>query len=637
MNRKLEILHLEDDPDDAEIIQRQFKAEHLAAQVTCVRTREQYETALAIGGFDLIISDYSMPGFDGLSALKMARERYPMTPFIFASGTIGEERAVEALKLGATDYVIKDRPARLVQAVERAMESAAAARERIRDAEKIHEQAMLLDRAQDAICLFDMAHTILYWNSSAVRLYGWTTAEALGRNANELLFRDDRAAHVAALKSIISKGDWQGQLQQVTRDGRQIIVESRWSLVRGRGGEPKSMLVINSDITEKKQIEAQLLRTQRMDSIGALAGGIAHDLNNCLTPVMLGIALLEQESPSPAAAKMLEIMRASTQRGVDMVRQILTFARGAGGDRTVLQLGPLIKDMTRLAEETFPRSVNIESTVGPNLAAVTGNATQLSQVLLNLCVNARDAMPEGGHLRIAAETVVLDEASARSRQLPPGLHVRLSVRDTGHGMPPRVLEKIFEPFFTTKDHGKGTGLGLSTVMGIVKTHGGSIEAESETGRGTTLTVYLPAAQQAVCFADDHRRPEVPKGHGELVLLVDDEAAVLEVTRLLLESFGYNVVTAHNGEEALAIYRQDPAGFDVVVTDMMMPTMNGEETITALRQMDPTVKVVGISGLGPNTPLVSAGQTLGNAFLRKPFTTTDLLGTLHRVLPVNAST
>ena len=586
MKGHLRILHLEDDHADAELLKVTLAGENLDSTITRVETRPEFEQALANGQFDLIISDYSLPGFDGLSALGMAAARLPDTPFIFSSGTIGEERAIEALLNGATDYVLKDRPARLMSAIRRAVADAETAQERRRAAERIREQAELLDRAQDAICLLGMDQTILFWNKSAERLYGWSAGEALGRNCRDLLFQGDPARPLAAQTHLNNAGEWRGEFEQTTRDGKKITVESRWTLVRDGKGTPKSMLIINTDVTEKRQIESLLLRTQRLDSIGALAGGIAHDLNNCLTPVLIGLNVLEAEVTSEAGRKMLKVMHSCTRRSADMVRRILLFARGVSGEHSSLQLRHLIGEMTKLAEDTFPGSIEIQTRVAPELALVTGNATQLNQVLLNLCVNARDAMPDGGRLQIEAVNFVLDQENARSKELPSGPYVLLTVSDTGHGMAAEVLEKIFEPFFTTKGPGKGTGLGLSTVLGIVKTHRGKVEVSSLPGRGTTISVYLPAASGAAPLSGGPAPAQMPKGDGEFILLVDDESATLEVTRLLLEAYGYNVATATHGAEAVARYREHSAGFNAVITDIMRPVMDGPNTIQALRQIDP---------------------------------------------------
>ena len=631
MTTPLHFLHLEDDELDAELVQRMLKAGNLNCVITYAKTHREFEAALKKDKFDLIMSDYSLPAYDGRTALELARQQYPETPFIFLSGTIGEERAVDSLKLGATDYVLKDRLARLVPAIRRALVEADVQQKRRQAEQRIHDQAALLDKARDAICLNDMEQCILYWNKSAERLYGWTAQEALGRNANELLFQGDLSAPCEALRNLISKGEWQGELHQVTKDGKRIVVESRWTLLRDPSNEPRSILIINTDITEKKQIEAQFLRTQRLESIGALAGGIAHDLNNALTPVLMAAKLIRGEIATEDGRKLLDTMYSSARRGVEMVNQILSFARGVGGEHSVLQVAHLIHEMIKLAKDTFPRSIQIQSHVPRDLSPVLGNATQLHQVLMNLCVNARDAMPEGGRLSIEAANVNLDDAAARARQQSPGPYVLITISDCGHGMPAEVLNKIFEPFFSTKPPGKGTGLGLSTVMGIVKTHDGFVVVSSEVDKGSTFRVYLPALHDVEASVGHHNPPEPPRGRGELILLVDDEISILEVTKAALEAFNYRILLARDGTEAVAMYLRHRSEIHAVVTDMMMPKMNGPAAIRALRTIDPSVKIIGVSGLGPEAPLTLAGKSHVEAFLKKPFTTEELLTALHALL------
>jgi two-component system, cell cycle sensor histidine kinase and response regulator CckA len=510
MKAPLHILHVEDNPADAALARSLLEGEGITCNVFCVKSEVDFRKGLERAELDLIVSDFSMPNFDGLSALKLARVSRPEVPFIFLSGTIGEELAIESLKEGATDYVIKDRMSRLPSSVRRAVRDAAEMTERRRMEQRIREQAALLDRAQDAICLNDMSQQILYWNKGAERLYGWKSQEAMNRNANVLLFQDDLTVPTEALRNLIRKGEWKGELQQVTKSGKKIVVESRWTLLRDEAGEPKSILVINTDVTEKKQIEAQFLRTQRMETIGALTGGIAHDLNNALAPVLMAVGLLRPELTSEEGERLLDMMAASARRGAEMVRQILSFSRGVGGEHQLLHLKPIIREMSQLAEKTFPRTIKIETRIATELPTVVGNHTQLHQVLLNLCVNARDAMPMGGSLVIDAQTTALEKAHLpKDSGLSPGQYVRLQVSDTGEGIPAEVREKIFDPFFTTKEIGKGTGLGLSTVMGIIKTHGGFLNFSSEVGRGTTFNVYLPAKATA-----SHQSAPPPIEEGE---------------------------------------------------------------------------------------------------------------------------
>jgi two-component system cell cycle sensor histidine kinase/response regulator CckA len=497
MKSSLHILHLEDNPRDAELISSLLESDGLDCAIRHVKTKEEFESAIVTDEFDVILSDFALPNYNGLSALQEARRKVPAVPFILLSGTVGEEVAIQSLKTGATDYVLKQRPARLVQAIRRALEETEE-RARLQIAEdRVREQAALLDKAQDAIHVRDMDEHIRYWNRGSERLYGWTTDEAFGRNANEFPLTDPASELDAAKAQVLANGEWLGELCQTTKTGQKVIVESRWNLVRDEQGNPKSVLVINTDVTEKRQIEAQFLRTQRMETIGALAGGIVHDLNNVLAPVLMAADVLEGMQTTDESREMLRLVRTSAQRGSDMVKQILSFTRGVSGERTRLDLKVLISDMVRMAKDTFPRGIRIETSLPADTHPVRGNQTQLHQVLLNLCVNARDAMTGKGKISICAENVALEKFRTRwQHDGVSGEYVRLIVSDTGHGIPPPVMENLFEPFFTTKEIGKGTGLGLSTVMAIVKQHGGFIDVQSEPGKGTSFLVYLPSARAA---------------------------------------------------------------------------------------------------------------------------------------------
>src|SRR6266496_1297150 len=404
----LRILHLEDNSFDAELMMSQLEAEGVSCTIKRVDTREAFLSALEKEEFDLVISDFTLPSFGGVSALSLCRERRPDVPFIFVSGTIGEESAVQSLKSGATDYVLKDRMTRLAASVRRAVQEAEERAERRRADEKIREQAALLDKARDAICVTDMEQRVLYWNKSAERLYGWSAEEIAGGGANERLFSGESTRALEAIKQLIRQDEWQGTLNKVGKDGREIIVDSHWTLLRDEAGEPKSILVIDTDVTEKKQIEAQLLCTQRMQSIGALAGGIAHDLNNVLSPILLVAELIRGELASDDSRAMLDTATASAKRGAEMVKQILSFARGVSDELKLLQVKHLVNEMVKLVRDTFPKSIQIQSDVAMKLYPVCGDATQLHQVLLNLCVNARDAMPRGGVLRLEAANIELD-------------------------------------------------------------------------------------------------------------------------------------------------------------------------------------------------------------------------------------
>ncbi|SNQ59862.1 PAS domain S-box protein [Candidatus Methanoperedens nitratireducens] len=505
--------------------------------------------------------------------------------------------------------------------------------ERKQAEEKIREQAALLDKAQDAIGVRDLEHRLIYLNKGAQRLYGWTAEEAIGKNADRLLYKEQSPQLIEAKKSVIEEGEWIGKLHQVTKDGKEIIVESRWTLVRDSEGRPKSILIINTDITGKEKLEAHLLRAQRMESIGTLAGGIAHDLNNMLTPIMISLQMLKEKFKDEQSQKLLTILENNSCRGADLIKQVLSFARGVEGERNPLQARHIITEIEKVARETFPRNIEIRTDIQKDLFTISGDATQLHQVIMNLCVNARDAMPDGGILSISAENCFIDENYAQMQtEAKTGSYTTIAVSDTGTGIPPKILDRIFEPFFTTKEFGKGTGLGLSTALAIVKSHGGFINVNSEVGKGTTFCVYLPAIKTEMQNIEEQQL-ELPTGHGELVLVTEDEDSVREVTISTLEKYGYNVLAANDGAQAVAEYAQNTDKIKVILMDMMMPVMDGHASIRAIRRINPEVKIIAVSGLAEKEKLKNIADYT-NAFLPKPYTAEKLLKTIHGVLSAN---
>jgi PAS domain S-box-containing protein len=497
------------------------------------------------------------------------------------------------------------------------------------------EQAALLDNANDAIYVRTLDRTILYWNKGAERTYGWTSAEVLNRKTTEMISLDPAAAEAVAA-ALLKQGSWSGERWQTTKGGRKVEVFSRLMLVRDKQGQPQSVFAINTDITEKKQLEAQFLRAQRLESIGALASGIAHDLNNVLAPIIIGAPLVRDMTKDETSRDLLTTMESSALRGAAIVRQVLTFARGVEGERVLLQPRHVLREMEKLAAETFPKGIRIDSHVAADLWPVLGDSTQLHQALLNLCVNARDAMPGGGVLTLEAANVVLTkETAGKIRGAKPGSYACLRVTDTGTGIPPETEAKMFEPFFTTKGVGKGTGLGLSTVLGIVRSHGGFLRVANKVGRGTTFELYLPATTAERVAVEDKSAPSWPRARGECILVVDDEASIREVARQALMEFGFQVMATGRGTEALRIFREHRGDIQLVLTDMMMPEMDGSALIAALRVLDPAIKIVGITGMSDPAGM-NAMKTLElSGMLAKPFTIDELLAVIREVLPVAA--
>ncbi len=508
---------------------------------------------------------------------------------------------------------------------------AASELERLQTDAQVREQAALIDEARDAILVSDLDHRITFWSKGAERLYGWSAEDALGSLEQELL-EIDRDTFAEADRGVRETGAWNGEIQKRSLDQAVLTLNGRWTLMRDADDQPRSILSIDTDITEQKKVQEQFLRAQRMESVGTLAGGIAHDLNNALSPIMMSLELLSLRFPDPKSMEVISTLRASAQHGAEMVRQVLSFARGVDGRRIVVPLGHLIREIENIANDTFLKLIKVKTEVSDKLWTVVGDPTQIHQVLLNLCVNARDAMRGGGLLSISADNLIFDPpAVALNLEAKVGPYICIEVSDTGIGIPPEVIEKIFDPFFTTKEVGKGTGLGLSTSLAIVKSHGGFIRVDSRPDRGTTFKVYLPAQREAVETKPIPSDTQLPRGQGELILVVDDEVSMRFITHATLEAFGYEVLLACDGTEAVAIYSRRQGEIAIVLTDMNMPVMDGETTIQLLRKIDPEVCVVAVSGLSISKDVASACCLEEKHILPKPYTAQMLLQTLKRVL------
>jgi two-component system, cell cycle sensor histidine kinase and response regulator CckA len=492
---------------------------------------------------------------------------------------------------------------------------------------RLEQQAALLDEAQDAIIVRDLDGCITYWNRSAERIYGWTAAEAKGRPLQELLEIAPKV-YAEGIQGLLADGSWVQEVTKTAKDGRQLIVESRWTLVRDEDGAPVSAMAIDTDITERKRIEQQFLRSQRMESIGKLAGGIAHDLNNALLPITASIELLRTREEDPLKLRLIDVMDTSAKHGAEMVDQVLSFARGVDGKREPVSLGDVIDEVRRISIDTFPKDITIETEVPDDLWPVVGDPTQLQQVLVNLCVNARDAMPDGGTVTISASNTHRGAATVRDASGSPCLVLR--VADTGVGISPAAREQIFDPFFSTKPSGEGTGLGLSTSAVIVASHGGDIEVDSEVGVGTVFEVRLPATPDSE-GATPEEDGEIRRGAGQLVLAVDDEHGVREVTRMLLETYGYRALLAKDGRHAAELHDEHADDIAIVLTDLMMPVMDGYALIDTIRERDDELPIIAVSGLHTADAAERALTAGADRFLPKPYGTPALLQALHDAL------
>jgi two-component system cell cycle sensor histidine kinase/response regulator CckA len=633
--KHLRVLHVEDDPLDAELLVTTLKDAGIRCDVVRVDAGPDFTARLERTEFDLIISDLSLPRFDGRIALEIARQLRPDTPFIFVSGTIGEEAAIESLLGGATDYVLKHKFSRLVPAVQRAMREAdeRKARRETEEALRISEERyrQLFESNPHPMWVYD-ADTLAFLavNDAAVEGYGYSREEFLKMTMKDIWPPGEQKLPSERESKTASSIRRTPARRHKKKDGTIIEVDAASHELPFAGRTAR--LVQANDVTEKKKIEEQLLRAQRVESIGTLASGIAHDLNNVLSPILMGLQLLRSTPSGESASRTIDTLELSARRAADLIKQILTFARGIQGQRGALQIRHLLGDVQKILGETMPKSIRIESDISKNLSLVSGDGTQLHQLFMNLCINARDAMPAGGALRISANNMMIDQMlHHRNLELKPGAYVAIEVADTGEGIPAGVLDRIFEPFFTTKPLGKGTGLGLSTVQTIVKNHEGFLDVDTQVGRGTTFTVYLPATSvEAVTHQE--KLQAVPAGNGELILIVDDEAAIRDIARTTLEVCGYRVVTASNGADGLEVFRENRREIRAVVSDMNMPQVDGQTMIDFMVRMNPDLRFVCASGLSHDQDSASTPHSSGKMLsLRKPFTAEELLGALNTVL------
>jgi two-component system, cell cycle sensor histidine kinase and response regulator CckA len=634
MHRLIKILLVEDNPGDVLLLQETLSeitfvelkwvhVERMANALSCLQSED----------FDVILLDLVLPDSEGMDTFNQIQAQAPLIPIVVLTGITDETLAIRSMQAGAQDYLVKGQVSGsdlLLRSIRYAIE-----RKRIEAALYQREQEFrtLAENAPDIIVRFDQKLRHLYVNSAVEKATGLSVRDFLGKTNRELRMP----------KALVNQ--WEETLWRVFRTGEPTSIDFEFPTPNGvryyqsrcvpefaQDGSVESVLGITRDISEQKQLEAQFLRTQRLESLGTLAGGIAHDLNNILTPILAIAQLLPLKLPplNEQNQALLKMLEDNSRRGAHMVGQILTFARGLDGDLVPLQVRHLLVELETLIESTFSKSIEINRNNGArNLWLVSANATHLHQVFMNFCVNARDAMPNGGTLSISAENRIIDQTYARMNlDAKVGSYVAIAFEDTGTGISPEHIDRIFEPFFTTKALGEGTGLGLSTAIGIIKKHGGFVTASSEVGKGTQFQVFLPAIEVTTATTTEEI-PELPCGQGELILIVDDEANIRETLKLTLESYNYRAIVVNDGIEAIAAYANHQDDIRAVLIDMMMPLMDGTTAIQTLQKFNPQIKIIACTGLADSGSPNQVADV--KAFLPKPFTAADLLNTLHRVL------
>ena len=621
------ILVVEDNPEDARLAERELHRAGLEFTARHVTTRSAFEQALREFDPDLIVADHNLPQFSGAAALELARQIAPGTPFILVTGSLDEETAVEYMKAGAADYILKDRLARLGPAVLGALRR----RREITEREEYFRR--LIEQAQDIIAVLDAAGTIRYASPSVFRLLGYAPEELIGLLLVEMVHPDD----VVPTLRVFSEGVATGQggllleLRVLHKDGTYRMLEAVGRhllddpLVQG--------VVINArDVTERKSLERQLLQAQKMEAVGRLAGGVAHDFNNVLTAILGYTGLLLDGLPTLSPLRPdLEEIRKAAERAAGLTRQLLAFSRKQVLEMRVLDLNQLVVDMDRLLGRLLGEDINVVTNLDPTLGAVRVDLSQLEQVVVNLAVNARDAMPHGGRLMIETRNAELDDSYAREHTpVQPGRYVMLALSDTGTGMTPETMSHVFEPFFTTKEAGKGTGLGLSTVYGIVKQSGGYVWCYSELGHGTSFKVYLPRVDEPIDRLPA-RAATRPTHGSETILLVEDESELRALARRVLEKHGYTVLDADSAGAAMALERDHTGPIHLLLADVVLPGASGRMLADELLTRRADLKVLFMSGYTEDA-IVHRGVLAANtAFIQKPFSADGLAAKVREVL------
>jgi len=627
MNHLLHILYVEDSEFDREIVADALRHEGFNCEFAYVATKQEFKEALEGFPCDLILSDFTLPSFSGAAALELAKAARPDVPFLFVSGTIGEERAVESLKRGATDYVLKDHLERLGPAVHRALREAQERAERLRAEQLLRASEerfrQVVENIREVFWLTDPDKKVIHYISPGYEKIWGRTCDSLYQSSRawlEAVHPDDRPRVLDAALTRQSRGDYDEVYRVIRPDGSLRWVHDRAFPLLDASGKVYRVAGIAEDITRQRTLEEQFRQAQKMDSIGQLAGGVAHDFNNTLTVIQLhGSMLAAEPNLTKTGGESVNGILRAVEHASALTRQLLTFSRRQAIQTHELNLNDIIEGIIKMLRRVLGEGVTLQFSAG-DIPPILADIGMLEQVLMNLAVNARDAMSGHGTLDIHTGTEIISEPGARQNpEASAGRFVWLEVADTGCGIPPENLSKIFEPFFTTKEAGKGTGLGLATVYGIVRQHRGWITVQSKVSRGTTFKTYLPAVSgqvEATPVAPVEK--DVPGGT-ETILLVEDERVLGEVVHSILESYGYRVLRANSAATALEEWEKHQGEIDLLLTDLVLSGgMDGRELAEALRAKNPNLKVVFTSVHLAGTLGEDSRPEDGINFLQKPY-------------------
>jgi PAS domain S-box-containing protein len=644
MSDLIHILHLEDDPLDRVLVQSELEKAGLAYRITQVQTRDEFELALIQGTFDIILSDYRLPMFDGLSALRMVLEKSPDTPFIVVSGTIGEDAAIAALTKGATDYVLKEKMTRLGPAVRRALREAQNRRERWQAeralAKSEARMRTILDSVDEGFIVIDRDYHILAANRAFCSKLNLHENDVIDGLCHEIVHKSARPCFESGEDCPVQRTFDTGGIQtafhtHLDASGVRQYVELKSYPIADASGTVISAIETLNDVTEKHKLQEQLAQSQKMESVARLAGGVAHDFNNMLGVIMgrTELAMVRMKPDDPLLVDLKEIQKAA-ERSAGMTRQLLAFARKQTVEPRVLDLNDTVTEILKMLRPLIGEDIDLEWQPGEDLQPVKMDPSQVDQILANLCVNARDAITGVGRIRIETGMETLDQGNCLHHpEFVPGEYVVLVVSDDGCGIDPENFGKIFEPFYTTKEVGRGTGLGLATVYGIVRQNKGFIDVDSRSGEGTTFKIYLRghAAKIPEVRRQDHGA-QVSGGH-ETILLVEDEGSILDMAKLMLEKLGYQVLAASTPKEAIRRARAYSGDIRLLIVDVIMPEMNGRNLADQLVSFYPAMACLFMSGYSGDI-IAQHGMLDGSvSFIQKPFSMPALAAKVREVLDV----